>query len=162
MYKRKWGIRLPALSRLLATGFYSGFFPFAPGTVGSLVALLPFLLIPLPNTAAWFSIIVLVFFIGVWAATEVEKTHGHDASVIVIDEMVGMWLSIVFLPSWVNGYWLMGAFLIFRLFDIVKPFPAGISQKLPGGWGVMVDDVIAGIYSNLVLRLIHELVLKVF
>ncbi len=149
------------LPRLIATGMYSGFSPVAPGTVGSLIAILVVRLIPVLNPWAYLSALVLFFIGGVWASGEVEKTHGHDASVINIDEMLGMWISVFDVP--VHSFWLWPAvaFLLFRFLDIVKPFPAGVSQKLPRGWGVMVDDVVAGAYANLCLRLVQWIVLKV-
>jgi phosphatidylglycerophosphatase A len=142
------------LSRLIATTFYSGYSPIAPGTAGSAVALGCFLLLPGLREIPLLILIVFLFFVGVWAAYEVEKTDGHDASIINIDEVVGMWLSLLFLPQGMSWMWFVGGFFVFRAFDIVKPFPVGRSQNLPGGWGVMVDDVLAGIYTNITLRLI--------
>lgn len=98
--------------------------------------------------------IAATFAVGVWVATEVEKTDGHDASIINIDEVAGMWLSLFLLPVSAGFLWHIGGFLLFRIFDIVKPPPANQSQNLPKGWGVMTDDIIAGIYANLSLRLI--------
>ncbi len=142
------------LSRLLATGLYSGYFPVAPGTVGSALALIPLLVFP--SFKGFFLLIIslFLFFIGVWAATEVEKTEGRDASLINIDEMVGMWLSVIFLPDGLKWWWLIIAFFVFRILDIIKPPPVNISQKIPRGWGVMLDDVLAGIYTNLFLRIL--------
>lgn len=142
------------LSRILATGIYSGYFPVAPGTVGSALGLL--LLFIFPALTGWNLLVLsaVLFFIGVWAATAVEKTDGKDASIINIDEIVGMWLSVVFLPDWIQWYWLIIAFFIFRIFDIIKPPPVNISQKISRGWGVMIDDVLAGLYTNLFLRLL--------
>ena len=145
---------MKVLSRLIATTLYSGYSPIAPGTAGSAAALLCFLLLPGLREIPLLVLIVTLFFIGVWAASEVEKTDGHDASIINIDEVVGMWLSLIFLPQGMSWIWYVGAFFIFRAFDIVKPFPVGRSQNLPGGWGVMMDDVLAGLYTNLSLRLI--------
>jgi len=147
-------------ANFIATSFYSGYFPFAPGTVGSVVALFIFWMVPgLRGTILLLSLIV-VFFIGVWAAFQVEKTDGHDASIINIDEMVGMWLSLVFLPDGISWIWWIVAFFLFRFFDILKPFPVGWSQKLRGGWGVMIDDVLAGLYTNLILQLFIRLLLR--
>ena len=142
------------LSRLLATGLYSGYFPVAPGTVGSALALIPLLVFP--SFKGFFLLIIslFLFFVGVWAATEVEKTEGRDASLINIDEIVGMWLSVIFLPEGLKWWWLIIAFFVFRAFDIIKPPPVNISQKIPRGWGVMIDDVLAGIYTNLFLRIL--------
>ncbi len=148
------------LSRFLATGFYSGYAPIAPGTAGSAVAWLIFILIPGLRDLPLLLLIVLVFFIGVKVATDVEKTDGHDASVIVIDEMVGMWVSLLILPVSMSWTWWIAAFFLFRFFDIIKPFPAGKSQKLPAGWGIMMDDLFAGLYANLAVRLIFWLFIK--
>jgi len=146
------------LARFIATSFYSGYSPFAPGTVGSLVALIIFFMIPGLRGISLLLLIGIVFFIGVWAATQVERTDGHDASIINIDEMAGLWLSLVFLPVSVFWAWWIIAFFLFRFFDIVKPFPVGWSQKLHGGWGVMMDDVLAGLYTNLVLQIVLRLI----
>jgi phosphatidylglycerophosphatase A len=148
------------LSRFLATGFYSGYAPIAPGTAGSAVAWLIFILIPGLRDLPLLLLIVLVFFIGVKVATDVEKTDGHDASVIVIDEMVGMWVSLLILPVSISWTGWISAFFLFRFFDIIKPFPAGKSQKLPAGWGIMMDDLFAGFYANLAVRLIFWLFIR--
>ena len=148
------------LSRCIATSFYSGYSPFAPGTVGSVLALLLFGFLPGIRGNALLLLIGIVFMIGVWAATEVEKTDGHDASIINIDEVVGMWISLLYLPSGMSWLWWAGAFFIFRGFDIFKPFPVGLSQNLPRGWGVMIDDVLAGCYTNLMLRLLYLLIIR--
>lgn len=141
------------LIRFIATGCYSGYSPIAPGTAGSILGLLIFWLIPGFRGYLLLSICMITFFIGVWAATQVEKMEKKkDSGIIVIDEIVGMWLSLVFLPISMHFIWWIGAFFLFRLFDIIKPFPAGRSQSLKGGWGVMIDDVFAGIYANLVLQ----------
>lgn len=142
------------LARLLATGLYSGYFPIAPGTVGSAVALIPLFLCPAFKGFYLLLLSFILFFIGVWSATEVEKTDGRDASIINIDEIVGMWLSVLYLPEGLHWWWLIMAFFVFRIFDIIKPPPVNASQRIPGGWGVMIDDVLAGIYTNLFLRIL--------
>jgi phosphatidylglycerophosphatase A len=149
------------LPRLIATGLFTGYFPVAPGTVGSLAALALYAWTPLGRPGILPAAIVVLFFMGVWAATETEKTHGHDAGLINVDEMAGMWISLLLLPPWFKGFWPLGAFLLFRFFDVVKPFPVQQAQKLPRGWGVMVDDVAAGLYANAVLRLIHWILIKI-
>jgi len=120
------------------------FFGFLPGMRGHTLLLL----------------IGIVFIVGVWAATEVEKTDGHDASIINVDEVVGMWISLLYLPIGMSWLWWAGAFFIFRGFDIFKPWPVGWSQKLPRGWGVMMDDVLAGCYTNLMLRLLYIIIVR--
>lgn len=145
--------------RLIGSGLYSGKSPVAPGTAGSLVGLAFYLLIPGFHGWIMLAAVVFFFFVGVWTAAEIEKTEGHDAGLITIDEVVGMWISLLFLPD--VGLWkiVITAFFLFRIYDIVKPFPAGRSQRLPGGWGVMVDDVFAGIYANITLQIVFRLML---
>lgn len=141
------------LSRLIATTLYTGYCPIAPGTVGGLVGL--FLWYTIPGLREyWLLCLTLILFIaGVWAAGQVEKTEGHDARVINMDEFVGMWVALLFFPD--KPFYIgIIAFILFRLFDIIKPYPANISEKLPNGWGVMTDDVLAGVYANISLRLL--------
>jgi phosphatidylglycerophosphatase A len=147
------------LARFLATGCFTGYFPIAPGTVGSVVAFFPYLLFPDFRGPILLAASILVFLIGVWAATQTEKiTNLHDPSIVNLDEVVGQWIALLFLPDPVRWPVWIGAFLLFRLLDIVKPFPANQSQNLPGGWGVMIDDVIAGIYANIVLQLVLRII----
>jgi phosphatidylglycerophosphatase A len=117
----------------------------APGTAGSLVTLIALWLIPF-NRPALIGTLVAVTALGMWAASRVERVLGtKDPGVIVIDEVAGMLLSVLTLPRTVPV--LLTAFLLFRLFDIWKPFPARESQSFSGGLGVMLDDLIAGVYA---------------
>ena len=149
------------LPKILATGFGTGFSPKAPGTAGSLLAVfLYYLFFPAEPSLLihfiFFLIIVAVFFTGVWAATKAESEYGHDPSCVVIDEIVGMGITLLFIPK--IGYLIGMGFLLFRLFDISKWLGADRMQRLKGGWGVMADDVVAGIWSNLVLQMIVWLI----
>ena len=128
------------IARFFGTGFYSGFFPKAPGTAGSVVALLIFLFLPGYRGTTLLLGTGIFFVVGLWAASLIEKDAGHDASIINIDEMVGMWLSLLYLPAGLSGLWFVIAFVLFRFFDIAKPFPVNWSQKLPAGWGVMMES----------------------
>jgi len=140
------------LAKTLATGFFSGFSPKAPGTIGSLVVLAAYWLAP-PLGGIGFGVLLLVLFpLGVASSTVAEAHYGRDASVIVIDEMFGMLLTLFALEK--NLTIAVAGFLLFRFFDIVKLFPIDTLQKLPKGWGIMMDDVVAGIYSNLLLRVL--------
>ncbi len=94
----------------------------------------------------------VLFIIGVPAATVVERFEGKDSGKIVIDEIVGQILTFAFIPF--SGVNIISGFVLFRIFDIWKPYPINISQKLPKGWGIMIDDVLAALYANIVLRLI--------
>lgn len=139
--------------RLLGTVFFAGYFPFASGTVGSAVALALYWVLPFTeNGTIAISFALAGLFLGVPAATFLENLHGDDPSLVVFDEAVGMWLALVFLPKiwWVA----LGAFLLFRLFDIVKPQPARYFDNMRGGAGIMMDDVIAGVYANIVMQIV--------
>ncbi len=141
---------LKKIAYIIATGFGSGYSPLIPGTAGSFIALLIFIIVPLDNVS-WLIICLFVFFTGVWAAQIVEREHGKDPGLVVIDEFVGQWISLLFLPRIFLVF--IAAFIIFRILDILKPFPANDSQKLAHGWGIMIDDVIAGLYTNVIIQL---------
>ncbi|MFZ1730837.1 MAG: phosphatidylglycerophosphatase A [Bacteroidota bacterium] len=139
--------------RLLGTVLFSGYFPFASGTVGSAVALVLYWVLPFTtNGTITISIALSGLFLGIPAATFLEERHGDDPSLVVFDEAVGMWIAVAFLPKiwWVA----LAAFLLFRLFDIVKPQPAKYFDNMRGGAGIMMDDVIAGIYANIVMQIV--------
>ena len=143
---------LKKLAYILGTGLGSGYVPWAPGTAGSFSALLIFYLIPLTDSH-WLIFAVILFVAGLWSSTRIERDLGvQDPPQVVIDEWVGQWLALLFLPR--SGLILLLGFLIFRIMDILKPFPARNSQVLKGGWGIMIDDVIAAVYTNITIRLI--------
>jgi phosphatidylglycerophosphatase A len=143
------------LAVFIATVGYCGYFPVAPGTVGSAAGLVVYLLVwwaqsPIVEVA----LIAVLFAAGVWAGTTSERYFGGiDPGPIVLDEVVGMLITLAFIPVGISGA-LIG-FLLFRLFDVVKPFPAGRFEKLHGGLGVMADDAMAAVYANLALRLVQ-------
>jgi phosphatidylglycerophosphatase A len=145
------------LAEVIGTGLYSGFFPIAPGTVGSAVGVVLYLvLVRLGAISAgfslgWIAVPAVVLVVGALCAGELERRWGPDHKRIVIDEVWGMLVSLAFLPP-ATGYVVAG-FLLFRLFDIVKPFPGRRAERIPHGWGVMLDDGVAGIYACVVLHL---------
>ena len=142
---------VPLVSRLLATGFYSGYSPFASGTAGSLVGLL-FYIIPGFEKPFILPTLTLAFLIvGIKISAQMEQAFGDDPQIVVIDEIVGMWIALLFLPKKFSIALL--AFLLFRLFDIFKPPPARQAERLKNGVGIMLDDVVAGLYANVVLQL---------
>jgi phosphatidylglycerophosphatase A len=125
--------------------------PLAPGTVASALTALLLLLLGL-SPPALTGVFLAVTVVGTWAADEAERVlGGKDPGVIVIDEVAGMTLSVLAVPPTVAV--LVVAFVLFRIFDVLKPFPANVSQRLRGGAGVMADDLIAGLYA-LVLVLV--------
>ncbi len=136
---------------LMATGLGSGYLPFIPGTAGSLLALLIYILFPLDHFT-WLIICIVLFLIGIFASGIVERDHGKDPGIVVIDEIVGQWITLLFLPR--NYLIFIAGFIIFRIFDIIKPYPARTSEKFSGGMGIMLDDLIAAIYANIALHLI--------
>jgi phosphatidylglycerophosphatase A len=137
---------------LIGSFGFSGFFPVAPATFASLVFLLIFLFLPGGKALAGGYVLMATLVVSVPVSTYMEKLYGHDAGCIVIDEIVGMQVILAGAVTGVGGA--VAAFFLFRLFDVVKPFPAGASQKLPGGLGVVADDVFAAIYTRLALVLI--------
>lgn len=140
------------LSLLVATVGGLGYSPIAPGTVGSaagLIVYLPIRWLGLPVVEAL--AIVVVFFVGALAATTAERHFGHiDPGPVVADEVLGMLVTLAFLPVSITGA-LVG-FVLFRIFDVIKPPPSRQLEALHGGWGVMSDDLMAAIYAHLVLR----------
>lgn len=136
-----------------STGFFSGYFPFASGTFASFIAIIIYLIIPgFENPLINFVIVFIFFLIGIFTSGYAEKQYGFDPPEVVIDEIVGMWMTMLFVPK----TFLLSAigFSLFRFFDIVKPYPAKQSQELKGGLGIMLDDIIAGLYSLVTLHLI--------
>jgi phosphatidylglycerophosphatase A len=148
------------LAVFLATAGYSGYFPIAPGTVGSAVGVALYGLLRWWQTPlAPLTEIVLIaalFAAGVWAATTAERYFGGiDPGPIVLDEVVGMLITLAFIPVGPSGA--IAGFFLFRVFDVVKPFPARRLEALHGGLGVMADDAMAAIYANVSLRLLMAL-----
>jgi phosphatidylglycerophosphatase A len=156
-----------AIAFFIATGFGAGLIPFGPGTFGSLVGLLiayglisifSFDVILLQNSLIIVSLILAL--LGVWSGTRAEKIFDRkDAGQIVIDEVCGQVISFVFIAPYLVRlgsqwqWWMIAGFVLFRLFDIFKPYPLNNLQQLTGGLGVMMDDVIAGIYAAVVMSL---------
>ena len=142
------------LAVFVATVGYCGYFPFAPGTVGSAVGLVFYLLVWWTgSTIVEVGLIAGLFAAGVWAGTTAERYFGGvDPGHIVLDEVVGMLITLAFIPvGWSAA---LAGFFLFRLFDVIKPYPAGRLEALHGGLGVMADDAMAAIYANLSLRLV--------
>lgn len=134
---------------LFSSFFYTGFFPFAPATFASLVWLAVYLYVP---GGAWLTnpiVVLCTIPVAIYFAHQGEKYYGKDPSCVVIDEFVGMQVTLLAIePSLLIG---AIGFVLFRIFDVLKPFPAGRAERLPGGLGVVTDDVVAGVYGRLVL-----------
>jgi phosphatidylglycerophosphatase A len=139
------------LATLIATWFGAGYFPKGPGTAGSIAALI--CILPFAPYAGWAALLLLgpsIWAAGVHARARAKK----DPQEVVVDEVVGQWIALAgatHLHSW--NAWLY-AFLLFRAFDMTKPPPARQLENLPGGWGIVLDDVMAGIYAAVVMRVL--------
>lgn len=145
------------LYRLTANGFGTGMLPIAPGTWGAAAAAL--MAMPLmwaPPTVARLVLIILAIVFSFICAKAVDMfadEWGEDPGHVVADEMVGMWLTLVGNPLTLGNYAI--GFLLFRFFDIAKPLGVRRLESIPGGWGVVLDDVLAGVYANIILQLIN-------
>ena len=136
--------------RFVATFFYLGKLPFAPGSWGSLGALLLWLLLPV-TFSVHLSVIIILFILGVYSSNKVaEDLDDHDPSEVVIDEVVGMGISLFMLQHSFGLYLL--SFILFRVFDILKPSFIYRIQNLSGGWGIMLDDVLAGLLTFIIVK----------
>ena len=142
---------------LIATGFYSGYLPKAPGTWGSLVGVLLVFLLNALSLQIYLSVVAGLFIVGSFVAGEAEKIlDNRDPGVVVIDEIVGMLITMIAVP--VTPLTMALGFILFRVFDIAKPFPVNFfDQHFHGGLGIMLDDVVAGIYSLIIMQLIFLL-----
>jgi phosphatidylglycerophosphatase A len=138
----------------LATGFYVGNIPFAPGTFGSLIGLgLCYLLAEMQLTAAIMAALLLIG-LAIWVSDTAARTlKRKDPGCIVVDEIAGMVVTLIGLPF--NMATAVTGFILFRILDILKPFPIRVlDQRLPGGLGIVADDVVAGIFSNIIIRIL--------
>jgi len=143
----------------LAFGLGSGAAPWAPGTVGTAAAVIPYLLwIQFLSPILFVSLLVVTFVIGVWLCEKTSEDLGvHDHSGIVWDEFVGYWLTMFLAPQ--GWEWALVGFVLFRFFDILKPWPVKwADRRVPGGFGIMIDDVLAGLYAWIILQIAVQLI----
>ena len=143
---------------IIATGFGSGYFPKAPGTAGAVLATIIWLGMALILTPSQLltvtALLIVVFtFLGVWSSGIMEAYWGKDPSKVVVDEMVGVWIPLLAVNN-DNEYYIyyaLAALFLFRIFDIFKPLGIRKMEAIGGGWGIMLDDILAGLYSLLIL-----------
>jgi phosphatidylglycerophosphatase A len=144
-------ILLNRLGWVIGTGLGSGLFPIAPATAGSFVALAIYYYLPIASDSiALYALIGVGFPIGVWATGTLSTETDKDPSKAVWDEFVGLWLTCVLLPKEIG--WLAAAFVIFRVLDVLKPWPARRLEGLHGGLGIMADDLMVGVYGAVILN----------
>jgi phosphatidylglycerophosphatase A len=151
-------IRVTNPVHLLAVGLGSGLIPKSPGTMGSIASIAVWYLFNALTPVYYWTVIIVAFFFGCWICQKTADAMGlDDPGSIVWDEFVGMWITLFFIPNhaW---QWILVAFLAFRFFDILKPWPIRwFDSKVSGGFGIMIDDVIAAIFAGIIL-----VVLRVF
>jgi phosphatidylglycerophosphatase A len=137
----------------IATAGYAGLAPIAPGTAGSIVGLAIYVVLRWIGNDFVEAITILgSLALGIWSAGVVERQLGKDPGAVVIDEVAGMLITVAFLKLSAVGA--VTAFILFRVYDVLKPYPAGSLEHLHGGPGIMLDDVMAGIYGHLTMRLL--------
>ncbi len=142
-----------AVWKVFASFFGAGYSPVAPGTVGSAAAFIIIWFLPTGHWAYWAAFVALTLF-GVWVSGKAEEYWGHDPSKVVIDEVAGSMASLMLVPKSLS-LWIL-AFLAFRAYDIIKIPPAGtVEKKFRGGWGIMMDDIVAGIYTFVLVHLVR-------
>ena len=148
------------IAKISASGLGAGYAPWAQGTLGSLWIPLLYMIVPwdtisMPTAISPYLLPVLtliIYVLGVWSAGVCERFWGHDPGRVVIDEVAGMLVTVLFMPLSITTVW--AGFLLFRAFDILKPPPVRNAERMPGGWGVMNDDILAGVYANIILRVL--------
>jgi phosphatidylglycerophosphatase A len=140
------------LGLFIATCAYVGYVPIAPGTFGSAAGLVVFFGIRGTGSVGLeLAAIVVLFAVGIWSATVAERHLGDvDPAPVVIDEVAGMLITLAFLPVNLTGA--LAGFLVFRVFDVCKPWPSSRFERLPGGLGIMADDAMAAVYGQVVMR----------
>ncbi len=136
--------------RAFASGLFSGYSPIAPGTVGSAVGLAIYWIPGFEHPLIMAGICMVVFALGVQTSNAMEKVYGHDPREVTIDEVLGMWISLILLPKTIPIS--IVGFFVFRILDIFKPYPARHFDSLHGGKGIMLDDVVSALYTNLILQ----------
>jgi phosphatidylglycerophosphatase A len=141
--------------KAFASGLFSGYSPIASGTVGSLVGLAIYFIPGFEQPYFIMSASVLVFLAGIKASDIMEMRYGHDPAEVTIDEVLGMWFSLLLLPK--SIVIASVGFFVFRILDIVKPFPAKKFDRIKGGFGIMMDDVVVAFYTNLLLQIVFSI-----
>jgi len=145
-------LKINFFEKFIGSGFFTGYFPVASGTVGSVAAILIYLI---PGFEQLFVIIpatLVIIFYGIYIGTKFEAEYGKDPVQCTIDEVAGTWISLIALPKTFGI--IIATFFLWRILDIIKPPPARNLEKLNGGLGIMIDDVISGIYTLLIMHLV--------
>jgi phosphatidylglycerophosphatase A len=145
-------VKLSFIEKLLGSGFYTGYIPIASGTFGTLAALFIYLIPGFENNYVIIPAIIVFFIYGLYAGSKFEIVYGKDPSECTIDEVVGTWISYLLLPKTVGI--IIITFFLWRALDIFKPYPARKLENLNGGLGIMIDDVVSGFYTLIIMHLV--------
>jgi len=145
-------LQINFLEKLIGSGLYSGYSPVASGTVASFVALLIYFIPGFEQLYIIITVSILFFLYGIPLGSKFEKIYGKDPKQCTIDEFVGMWISLIALPKSIGIA--ITTFFIWRILDIIKPPPARKLEKINGGFGIMIDDVVSAIYTLLIMHVI--------
>lgn len=144
------------MHKFIATFFGSGYWPWGPGTAGSALGVIVWYLLfchfDVELVNPWFDqllLITLVTIIGTWSTSHVQKEWGKDPSKVVVDEAIGMWITLFMVPC--NWKYILAAFVLFRLFDITKPLGIRKTENYFGAFGVILDDIVAGVYARIIM-----------
>lgn len=144
-------MKISLVERIIGSGLFTGYIPKASGTFASALALFLFLIPGFENPTFLMLLISVAIVVGVPIATKFEKLYGKDPSQFTLDEFIGTWIAMQFIPKkvWI----ILPAFILWRLLDIYKPFPAKQIESIKGGWGIILDDVVSGLYSFIIVQL---------
>lgn len=145
-------MKINFFEKIIGSGFYSGYSPIASGTVGSTVGIIIYLVPGFENLFIIIPATFVLFVYGIFIGTKFEAEYGKDPAQCTVDEVVGTWISLIALPKTI--FIIVATFLLWRILDIIKPPPARNLEKLKGGLGIMIDDVISGIYTLIIMHLV--------
>ncbi len=145
-------MKINTFEKFVGSGFLTGYIPTASGTFGSLAALIIYFIPGFEKLIILIPTIIIFTIYGIYVGSKFENQYGKDPAECTIDEVVGMWITLILVPKTI--FTAIVAFIIWRIMDIIKPAPARQAEILPGGLGIMMDDVIAGIYSLVLVHLI--------
>lgn len=150
--------KINIFEKAIGSGLFTGYIPFAQGTFGSLIGLLIYGIPGFEKPGTLIPAIIIFTFYGIFIGTKFEKAYGKDPGQFTLDEFVGMWITLLLLPKTLLVSSI--AFFVWRAFDIIKPYPIRKLEALNGGLGIMIDDIVGGIYSLFTVELILTFIIK--
>lgn len=145
-------MKINSFEKFIGSGFFTGYFPVASGTVGSAAAIVIYLIPGFEQLIEIIPATLVIIFYGIYIGTKFEAEYGKDPAQCTIDEVAGTWISLIALPKSIGI--IIATFLLWRILDIIKPPPARNLERLKGGLGIMIDDVISGIYTLIIMHLV--------